>query len=75
MGAAIKEIDNAAVLDRKDVVDHPPIDGKPARLDRFRMMVDLRSDGHRAEGKRSARRAVAQRSDPAHQRRRRLGDF
>jgi hypothetical protein len=41
MEAAIKEIDNAAVLDRKDLVDHPPIDTKLARVDRFRKMVDL----------------------------------
>jgi hypothetical protein len=39
--AAIKEIDNAAVLDRKDLVDRPPIDANLARKDRFRKIVDL----------------------------------
>ena len=39
--AAIREIDLAAVLDRKDLVDHPPIDANLARKDRFRKIVDL----------------------------------
>jgi len=39
--AAIREIDNAAVLDRKDLVDRPPIDANLARKDRFRKIVDL----------------------------------
>jgi hypothetical protein len=39
--AAIHEIDLAAVLDRKDVVDRPPIDANLARKDRFRKIVDL----------------------------------
>jgi hypothetical protein len=38
---AIKEIDNAAVLDRKDLMDRPPIDANLARKDRFRKIVDL----------------------------------
>jgi hypothetical protein len=41
MAAAIKEIDDAAVIDRKDLIDQPPIDAKIARLDRFRKIVDL----------------------------------
>lgn len=41
MEAAIKEIDNAAVLDRKDLMDRPPIDARLARKDRFRKIVDL----------------------------------
>jgi hypothetical protein len=41
MEAAIKEIDRAAVLDRKDLVDRPPIDANLARKDRFRKIVDL----------------------------------
>lgn len=39
--AAVREIDRAAVLDRKDVEDHPPIDTSLARQDRFRKIVDL----------------------------------
>src|SRR5580692_6376749 len=39
--AAIREIDRAAVLDRKDLVDRPPIDTSLARKDRFRKIVDL----------------------------------
>ncbi|HEY1758431.1 MAG TPA: hypothetical protein VGG72_23880 [Bryobacteraceae bacterium] len=39
--AAIHEIDNAAVVDRKDLVDRPPIDANLARKDRFRRIVDL----------------------------------
>jgi len=41
MEDAIKEIDRAAVLDRKDLMDNPPIDAHLARVDRFRKMVDL----------------------------------
>jgi hypothetical protein len=39
--AAIHEIDNAAVLDRKDLMDQPPIDTNLERKDRFRKIVDL----------------------------------
>src|ERR1700733_3214034 len=39
--AAIKEIDRAAVIDRKDLVDKPPIDARLARKDRFRKIIDL----------------------------------
>src|SRR6202167_3321901 len=39
--AAIAEIDRAAVLDRKDLIDQPPIDANLARKDRFRKIVDL----------------------------------
>jgi hypothetical protein len=38
---AIREIDRAAVLDGKDVLDHPSIDANLARRDRFRKIVDL----------------------------------
>src|SRR5208283_6000876 len=39
--AAIREIDRAAVLDAKDLEDHPHIDANLARKDRFRKIVDL----------------------------------
>jgi hypothetical protein len=52
--AAIREIDNAAVLDRKDVEDHPPIDIGLPRNDRFRKIADLM---------RSARRDIEQEED------------
>ena len=39
--AAIREIDRAAVIDHKDLVDHPPIDANLARKDRFRKIIDL----------------------------------
>lgn len=39
--AAIREIDRAAVIDHKDLVDHPPIDTGLPRRDRFRKIVDL----------------------------------
>lgn len=39
--AAIREIDRAAVVDRKDMNDHPPIDASLARKERFRKIVDL----------------------------------
>ena len=38
---AIKEIDRSAMLDRKDLVDRPPIDANLARKDRFRKIIDL----------------------------------
>ena len=41
MEAAIREVDRASVLDRKDLVDHPPIDTNLARKDRFLKIVDL----------------------------------
>jgi hypothetical protein len=41
MEAAIGEIDRASVLDRRDLVDRPPIDANLARKDRFRKIVDL----------------------------------
>jgi len=41
MEAAIKEIDNAAVLERKDLMDRPPIDTRLPRKERFRKIVDL----------------------------------
>jgi hypothetical protein len=45
---------NAAVLDRKDVEDHPPIDTGLPRNDRFRKIADLM---------RSARRDIEQEED------------
>jgi hypothetical protein len=39
--AAVAEIDRAAVIDHKDVDDHPRIDTRLARKDRFRKIVDL----------------------------------
>src|SRR3984885_14883802 len=39
--SAIGEIDRASVLDRKDLVERPPIDANLARKDRFRKIVDL----------------------------------
>ena len=38
---AIREIDRAAVLDGKDVLDRPRIDDHIPRRDRFRRIVDL----------------------------------
>jgi hypothetical protein len=52
--AAIHEIDNAAVIDRKDVEDHPPIDTGLPRHDRFRKIADLMK---------SARRDIEQEED------------
>jgi len=39
--AAIRELDRAAVLDAKDLEDHPRIDANLPRKDRFRKIVDL----------------------------------
>ena len=39
--AAIREIDRAAVLDGRDLVDRQPIDTSLARKDRFSKIVDL----------------------------------
>lgn len=39
--AAIHEIDHAAVLDRKDIQDRPPIDERLDRPGRFRKMMEL----------------------------------
>jgi hypothetical protein len=39
--AAIREIDRAAVIDRKDLDDHPPVDLHMDRLGRFRKTVEL----------------------------------
>jgi hypothetical protein len=52
--AAIKEVDRAAVIDHKDLDDHPHIDAQLARKDRFRKIVDLL---------RSARADIAQEED------------
>jgi hypothetical protein len=39
--AAIREIDRAAVIDRKDIDDHPPADERLDRIGRFRKTVEL----------------------------------
>jgi hypothetical protein len=52
--AAILEIDNAAVLDRKDLEDNPRIDTGLPRKDRFRKIADLM---------RSARRDIEEEED------------
>jgi hypothetical protein len=39
--AAVREIDRAAVIDGKDLNEHPSIDTGLARKDRFRKIVDL----------------------------------
>jgi hypothetical protein len=41
LDAAVGEIDRAAVLDHKDLDEHPPIDIGLPRQDRFRKVVDL----------------------------------
>ena len=60
--AAVAEVDRAAVLDRKDMNDHPRIDSGLARKDRFRRIVDLlrsaRSE-HRSGRRQSPRAGVA----------------
>lgn len=38
---AIREIDRAAVLDRKELNEHPPIDTGIPRADRFKKIVEL----------------------------------
>ena len=39
--AAVKEVDRAAVIDHKDLDEHPGVDTRLARKDRFRKIVDL----------------------------------
>ncbi len=39
--AAIAEIDRAAVIDRKDIEDHPQVDAFPDRRGRFGRIVEL----------------------------------
>lgn len=39
--AAVREIDRAAVLDRKDIYDHPPVDTRLDRPGRFRKIMAL----------------------------------
>lgn len=57
--AAIAEIDRAAVIDRKNLEDHPRVDTKIDRHDRFRRTVELlrgaRADLGREEDNGSAR--------------------
>jgi hypothetical protein len=38
---AVKEMDRAAAVERKDMVDHPHIDGDLTRVDQFRSIVEL----------------------------------
>jgi hypothetical protein len=45
--AAIKEIDDAAVLDRKDLIDNPPVDTYPDRPGRFRAIAQFLSGAKR----------------------------
>jgi hypothetical protein len=52
--AAIGEIDRAAVIDRKDIEDHPRVDAFPDRRRRFGRIVELL---------RSARRDLAKEED------------
>jgi hypothetical protein len=52
--AAIAEIDRAAVIDRKDIEDHPHVDAFPDRRRRFGRIVELL---------RSARRDLAKEED------------
>ncbi len=57
--AAIGEVDRAAVLDRKDLEDHPRVDTRLERRDRFRKIVELlrsaRADLGREEDNGAAR--------------------
>jgi hypothetical protein len=39
--AAVKEVDRAAVIDHKDLDEHPGVDARLGRKDRFRKIVDL----------------------------------
>ena len=39
--AAVKEVDRAAVIDHKDLEEHPGVDTRLGRKDRFRKIVDL----------------------------------
>jgi hypothetical protein len=45
--AAIQEIDDAAVLDRKDLIDNPPVDTYPDRPGRFRAIAQFLSGAKR----------------------------
>jgi hypothetical protein len=57
--AAIGEVDRAAFLDRKDLIDRPPIDTRLDRRGRFRKVVELlrsaRADLGREEDNGAAR--------------------
>lgn len=57
--AAVREIDRAAVIDRKDLDEHPHIDTGIPRADRFRKIVELlrgaRADLEREEDNPAAR--------------------
>jgi hypothetical protein len=58
MERAIHEIDRAGVLDHKDLEDHPRVDARLSRTDRFRKVMELlqksRSDIAREEDNPSA---------------------
>lgn len=44
---AIQEIDRAAVIDRKDIVDNPPVDAHLDRSGRFRKAMELLAGARR----------------------------
>jgi hypothetical protein len=56
---AVREIDNAAAWDRKDLIDNPPVDTYPDRPGRFRAMAQFlwsaRRDIEREEDNPAAR--------------------
>lgn len=47
LDAAIQEIDRAAVIDRKDIVDNPPLDARLDRPGRFRKALQLMAGARR----------------------------
>jgi hypothetical protein len=50
VGAAIGEIDRAAIIDRKDLEDHPHVDAFPDRRRRFGRIVELLRSARRDLG-------------------------
>ena len=46
IAAAIREVDRASILDRKDVDDHPPVDVSLAHADRTREVLRLLHEAH-----------------------------
>ena len=46
IAAAIREIDRAAIIDRKDVDDHPPVDVSLSHKDRLRQVLRLLQGAH-----------------------------
>ncbi|HUA85339.1 MAG TPA: hypothetical protein VMB85_15860 [Bryobacteraceae bacterium] len=47
IGRAIGEIDRAAVIDRKDIIDHPPVDTRLDRPGRLRKAMALLASARR----------------------------